>query len=331
MLLLHETDREAAVETDHSYGFADDLGGGAYRRPTTQTAYDLRKGRWRKLHINSSKTFHARRRRRRAGAWRIDVSKYNLAISAADGERPCLIGDIEVRASKTGGTLVLDGLLIAGAVKITGAATVVLRHCTVLPRGGQSAVEMKSDAVAGRLLLERAIVGPIEIEGDDSHLLADYSIVQGVKGARGRGRRRGAPERLQHRWRGPVPGAACRGQPVSRPFVGGRHFTREGGSLLAARRSQDPGAPVLPFGRNNRQKRRRRVVAGAKVLQSAAGTAGYLYPTPGYRCGVDVGASDGQAIGAFHSLGEALRYENYADALAEHLPFQLRAVTTFVT
>ena len=331
LLLLDEADHHAAVETDHSYGFPDDLGGGAYRRPATPTALDTRTGCWRRLRIANSRTVQARRRKWRDGAWRIDLSKRNLAVSAADGERPCLIGDIEIAAHKTGGTIILDGLMIAGALKIEGRATVILRHCTILPQPGRSAIKFKRNAVAARLILEHAVIGPIEVQGDDIELHADHSIFQGIDGREAEG---GAILRVNAcsidgevrcrvvhavdtQFLGPVSVAD-----ISQGAVD--HCWLPAGARTPARRS------CLSSGYASDEAGARRSAA-PRFSSRRLGQPGYLYAAPGYRCEVDIGASDGQAIGAFHNLGEALRYDNCADALTEHLPFQLRAVTAFIT
>lgn len=88
------------------------------------------------------------------------------------GCRPHLAGNLAVRATGPGGQLLLDGLLVAGAVNTTGpVARLDLRHCTVVPGQGFSR--------EGYPLAPRA--PSLTVTAPDATVEIDRSIVGGLR------------------------------------------------------------------------------------------------------------------------------------------------------
>src|SRR5690606_36829299 len=83
-----------------------------------------------------------------------------------DGVRPHLLGDVEVRGtapadSETPGELILDGLLVEGRIDVRPGhlGRLAIAHSTVVPGHGGLVVSAPNPLL--RLLVTRAICGPV--------------------------------------------------------------------------------------------------------------------------------------------------------------------------
>lgn len=112
-----------------------------------------------------------------------------VEVRAADQRRPLLVttGDIAIDLDDPAGrpgTVVLNGLVVGGAVRVTGRGTLVIRHCTFVPGGdlqrdgsqvSPGAVSVFVDDARSSVVIERSIVGGIR-----AHVDADVSCTDSV-------------------------------------------------------------------------------------------------------------------------------------------------------
>ncbi|HEU5213948.1 MAG TPA: hypothetical protein VFU30_00250 [Gaiellaceae bacterium] len=117
----------------------------------------------------------------------------NLTITAADEQRPLLVGDIDVDQIPLG-SFTLDGLLVSGAVSVAGAVDhVSISDCTLVPGlaldedGDPVHPERPSlvcDEPADRRDIElvRSITGPLRIQEEANHLVVTDGIVDAPAG-----------------------------------------------------------------------------------------------------------------------------------------------------
>jgi phage tail-like protein len=277
-------------------------------------------------------------RRRPAAEWAIDLTgaggkSRNLAITARRGERPCLIGGLHVTTDATGGALVLDGLMIEGALHLSGNLALIVRNCTiagVIMEASQQAGAGKSTSDGPSDLyvrLETSLVGPVRLPAEGARLEAIRSIIDGGDDAAIRGHTGRGPPTTTHA--ATIHGAAeVRRLHASDTLFSGPlnvSETRKGyvrycylppGSRTPPRYACQPPAVPGPGP----------APPSPRFESRQLGQPGYFHLLPGAPAEWLRGASDGQAFGAFHDLGEAVRDDNLADALTEYMPFGLRVV-----
>ncbi len=335
VLLTRADDHARTLSGDYGYGFVDDLGGGAYPRAPSPSRDDRRRyGGWAEEpgrpptrgsrgHVIRLPT-SATRRPDGDTAWELPLAGGNLAIVAADGERPCLAADLEVTAGRDGGVLILDGLLIGGTLRVHGPATVILRHCTVWPPARQAAVVVTEGGAGAELHVESSMLGPVVMAAEDVRLHARSSIIEGVRG------RAGALPGLTAAactFAGAVAAEAL--DAVDSLFLdtldiadvaagGVDHCWLPDGSRTPRRRAclgPEPAEGQRPCPPPRFTSRRR-------------GQPGYMHMRPDPIGLFETAASDGQSLGAYHGVGDRLRRDNLDDVLTEHLPFHVRATIT---
>lgn len=349
--LLHPEDHHRRLRTDHAYGCVADLGAGAHLRPALPTDADRRRwGGWRAAtapHDAGDDLTGALRGWRRQGgdgvvrfgssatlrpgadaaSWTIELAGRRLALTAAQGERPCLLGDLHVRA-EGGGVLILDGLMIGGTVHLHGSAELVLRHATVWPGHGRDAVVVTPAAAAASVRLEQAVVGAVASQAPDVTLHGLESILEGVTAS------------------GPAERAVARLEACT---VAGPAHVRELHALDSLFLDEVDAADVstgsvvscwLPDAARIPGARSCLSPAGGRPGVEPApaprfasrrrGRPGHLHPRSDAAGRIETGASDGRFMGAYRGVGDSLRRDNLADALAEHAPFHLRPLVTYV-
>lgn len=204
----------------YTYGFSGDLGGGPYDRRLVRgagapvpSAYEDRiaapagLGRlyrvpadgfatvaaaiaqWQTegrpaavIQIEDSRTY--------AGDLQVTLADADLAIQAANSQRPTLIGKLEIKGNGTG-RLALDGLLIAGAITVAdlGPRQLDVVHCTLVPGIGlnadgspseplEASIRVAADNRSLTLRLVRSIAGPLRLGSDMVGLEARDCIIQ---------------------------------------------------------------------------------------------------------------------------------------------------------
>ncbi|MBN1512855.1 MAG: hypothetical protein JXB13_12645, partial [Phycisphaerae bacterium] len=119
----------------------------------------------------------------------INLSRGELVLQAANEHRPTLLGDITVNVTGEDCRLRLDGLWIAGHVRITGGLDrLQLRHCTLVPglrlkeNGEPMQPEEPSLRVASKNVtlvceLDHVISGPLWLPVDSAGVFIRDSIV----------------------------------------------------------------------------------------------------------------------------------------------------------
>lgn len=104
-----------------------------------------------------------------------------LTIEAADGVRPVLLGDLRVEATGVRSlSFALSGLLVGGAIAVTGAVDLAITHCTLIPRGtpGQvPAIDATRAAPAAHVRLSSSISGPLLLPPSIQGVIIKDSIV----------------------------------------------------------------------------------------------------------------------------------------------------------
>ncbi len=124
-----------------------------------------------------------------AGDLTIPMEASELVIQAAQGLRPALIGDIIVTGGTGQSRLVLNGLLVAGQIRVEGdLAELHVVHCTLVPgrnlnSEGQPVEPERPGLVVQpannslRLVIDHSIVGPLRISSGMRDLTVRDSIV----------------------------------------------------------------------------------------------------------------------------------------------------------
>ena len=184
----------ATVEVKFAHGFSADIGGGPYDRGAAleAAASDVS---WRRsvskagalttlqqalaewsadgrpaalIEIEDSEVY--------GGVLNVDLpADGRLAIVAAEGQWPSvrLVGDWTVSAPAQGGTLLLHGLLVEGALEVDGDATLRVEHCTLVP--GRMLTEEGEPWFADRDSIVAAAGTPAPI------VMIDHSITGGIR------------------------------------------------------------------------------------------------------------------------------------------------------
>ena len=206
------------LRVSYAYGFGGDLGGGPYDRrpprgqtdqvtaasnetvadpesfgtlirvsPTASNTLAQALAAWTPseprtlIQIDDNRTYN--------GDLTISMGSSELVVQAAQGLRPALIGDILVNGGSGQSRLVLNGLLIAGQIRVEGAvAELHLVHCTLVPgrnldEGGSPTEPDRPSLVVDpsnstlRLIIDHSIVGPLRPSSGMRDLTVRDSIV----------------------------------------------------------------------------------------------------------------------------------------------------------
>jgi hypothetical protein len=113
----------------------------------------------------------------------LDLPDTHLAIQAAAGRRPVLVGDLSLKGN--GSTrLSLGGLLLDGALKLDGPLhAVTLRHCSLVPtRGG---IVHAGAGTELTLSLYRCLCGPLRSKKPLAAVVVEDSLIDGDDGSGG--------------------------------------------------------------------------------------------------------------------------------------------------
>ncbi|HXM58321.1 MAG TPA: hypothetical protein VOB72_23170, partial [Candidatus Dormibacteraeota bacterium] len=265
----------------------------------------------------------------------------------ASGLRPHLRGDVQARGlpGATPGRLVLDGLLVEGALRLQpgNLGRVLVSHCTLVPRRGVPAVQASGNPDL-ELDLCRAIAGAVVVvDGAAAVRLAD-TIVDAVPAP-------GdvvapiaiAAEAVPARIDASTVAGATRAQTLD---ASDSLFT--GPVTIARRQTGCVRCCFLPAGSTTPRRFRcqpdtaiARTGAPAEALVRARLAPAFTsldYGSPGYAQLLDTvaaelrtGAADGSEMGAFSFLKQPQRERNLVAALDEYLPAGLDAGIFHVT
>jgi hypothetical protein len=259
-----------------------------------------------------------------------------------EGRRPHLLGDLSaVGASDQSSTseLILDGLLIEGAVTVLVGNLGVLRvsHCTLAPGDGEiivnaSATDPEKQNTLLKLSLEHSICGPVALPDTVTHLSITDSIVSSGKDSDDKLAAITALDAEAEIERSTFFGSvAVRSVEASNCI-----FT---GILEAARRQTGcVRFSFLPLESKAPRRYRCRPEVAAEAVRVSPQFTSRRYGDPGYaqlsqRCAIEIrqGADDEAEMGAFHDLFQPQRETNLRVRLDEYLRFGLEAGITYVS
>jgi hypothetical protein len=121
-----------------------------------------------------------------------------LVVQAANGQRPCVVGDLTINIPNVAApeqlSLRLDGLLISGRITVQAAGTasrlveISLRHCTLVPgvgldetgmptNQGNASITVSPGNNRVHLSISHSICGPIRMPADDGYIGLSDSIL----------------------------------------------------------------------------------------------------------------------------------------------------------
>jgi hypothetical protein len=111
----------------------------------------------------------------------LDLPDTHLAIQAAPGRRPVLVGDFSLKGNAST-RLSLGGLLLDGALKLEGPLrAVALRHCSLVPaRGGIAHTGAGTELT---LSLYRSLCGPLRSKKPLAAVVVQDSLIDGDDGS----------------------------------------------------------------------------------------------------------------------------------------------------
>lgn len=282
------------------------------------------------------------------------VAGHTLVVAARNGARPLLAagGDLLLEIGARG-TLVLDGLVIAGATLVLPAAadleprTLVLRHCTLvpgrtlLPAGDPAtpgAVSLRVEHPFTRIVIEDSVTGALLVHADAA-LEITGSVVDATDPAQVA---LAGPDAA-----GPGPELTVRDSTLV-GLVHLRVLTLGSNTIfLGALGAAPPAGWTAPLRVQRRQQgcvrfswlpagaltpRRHRCVGdeGAPALRPQFtsrrwGDAAYGQLTAATPAAIRQGADDDGEIGVLHALAQPQREANLRIRLAEYLRFGLQA------
>jgi hypothetical protein len=282
-----------------------------------------------------------------------------LVIQASDGRAPTIIGRVKVTGNSPDARLVLDGLLVAGHLRLTGDLEELrVSHCTFVPgrtlrddnglpaSANAISIAATTSNKALSVTLYRSITGPIRLPEEMEGLVVREGIVDGM-GTSAIARfatkvRAGPPTKLYSvTIFGPV---YVRSMEMATEVV----FTDK----VTVKRTQGGCVRFSFVPPGSRTPRRYRCqpdmalgVDGLTAMESERIRARLVpaftsshYGDPGYAqlsiaCPVEIrtGAENESEIGAFSFLRQPQRETNLAIRLDEYLPFGLEPATIFVT
>lgn len=348
------------VVVSYHYGFAADLGGGPYDRRASLRAAGASTWQGRVVSAGTiasstsaqptfatlTEALLAWRDSGQAGVIEIlDSESYDLpaidlpphrslVIQAADGVRPA-IGSATVTISATEATaevaadaaLGINGLLIAGEVRILGDLELALAHCSV--PGGVSGGGHHHDL---RLGIASSVVGGLRFPSEGAAIAAEDSVIDGPVTAAAL-----TLHRVTLLGPASVKEIALASETIfSAPVVVERRhsgamrfsYVAEGSTTPPRFRCQPDLA--LAGADGAQQVRIRRRVAPA-FTSRRFGDPAYAQLAAGCAPEIGTGAEDGAEMGAFHHLHQPQRAANLRANLDEYVPLGLEAGIIYVT
>jgi hypothetical protein len=265
----------------------------------------------------------------------LDLPDTHLAIQAAQGRRPVLVGDFLLKGNAST-RLSLGGLLLDGQLQLQGALRAVsLRHCSLVPaRGGIAHIGAATDLSLG---LYRCLCGPVRsqkplasvilrdclvdgsaavaVDVDDSPLVVSACTLLGTTHA-------GRLEAGNTIFDGLVSIARRQEGCVRYCYLPPK-------SATPRRHRCQPDLVIDALSAAEAKREARRVTPAFTSIVFGAPAYGQL--TQGTAVEVLRGADDGAEMGVWHLLQQAQREANLRLTLEEYLRFGLEAAPLFVT
>jgi len=377
------------INVTYTYGFSADIGGGPYerRQDMVEAEEEVEKIEVKKCTamatIQSALSKWNSNGKKRCIIQILDNGVYGgdinielpdkgwLMLQAANGVWPYLrlVGNTNLLAPIGTATLIIDGLLVEGAVELSGGLNLTLQHCTLVPgrmltlEGApkfpdRDSIVVKTNSNDLSVTIKKSIVGPIRLPASSRCLTIQDSIVQAPILIDGGTNYAIAADDL-----GTEPGPAT---VIERTTVFGtvyvKELTKASEALFTAkvkaerqqagcvRFSYVPNGSITPrryrcqpdlalareavsLGRNLTSIEKDLVRARLEPQFTSRG-----YGEPGYAqlrrsCAEEIrtGAEDGSEMGAFSYLKQPQREANLRIRLEEYLPFGLEAGFIFVT
>lgn len=293
------------------------------------------------------------------GDLRLDLRGRRLGLVAADGCRPCLTGSLQVLAGaappeiwadegfteegKRPTELLVDGLWIAGGLRLAGGGQVTLAHCTIGPPlpgraegAGLSLVQRAAPAGAeGSLISIRArgsVLGPLDLGAYRGRVDLADCIVDG-----GGGRAILGSRIALDLARCTLLGEAAVGQvgvATDTLFAGPLHTRLPSEGVV--RYSYLPAGSRTPAqercqGEGARGPSRIEQSVTPAFVSVSFGHPAYAQLSPASTLELRRGAEDGNEIGVYNRLRQGDRLANLPRALDEFLPWGLAAEIFYVT
>lgn len=268
----------------------------------------------------------------------LDLPDTHLAIQAASGRRPVLVGDFTLKGNAST-RLSLGGLLLDGALKLQGALhAVTLRHCSLVPaRGG---IAHSGSGTELTLSLYRCLSGPLRSKKPLAAVEVQDSLIDGDDGSAA-----GVAIDVSDSPLTVLSSTLLGSTDAGRLEAGNSLFD----GLVSITRRQEGCVrySYLPFASKtprryrcqpdlvradlpNAEAQREEVRVTPGFTSSRFGTPAYGQLTRSTAVEIRTGADNGAEMGVWNLLQQPQREANLALALDEYLRFGLEAAPIFV-
>ncbi len=247
-------------------------------------------------------------------------SSQRIVIRARLGQRPSILGDIDVSAAD--GEYVratLDGLRIGGVVRTQGAVNLDIVDTTIVPQAGTASLTLDGAQSGAQISLRRSICGAVVAETGQVAVVAVDSVVDGVDSpaVQARGVAEVTLDALRSTFFGAVIATEVR---ATDSLIGD-------GLQLDRPRQSDAAFCGLPADTSDQIALRScifpSVAPESWFISRRFGDAGYAGLGLSAPAELFDGASDGMVVGAFHELGLPVRQRMLRAAGEAMIPYGL--------
>lgn len=258
-----------------------------------------------------------------------------------DGCRPHLLGDLQVSGAGAGGTLVLNGLLVEGMVRVLGGDLGALRisHCTLapIPVGAGDQTQRGLSVVTGNsqleITLDHVISGIVSLKSPIAMMTVADSIIDAADVRDSSGHLVAAASRLA------IDSASSACSLERCTVMGGVSARRldASNSIFSGRvgveRRQQGCVRFSNLSAASRTSRQFRCVTSQATAFTSTryGDPGYAQLAQSTSDLIRTGADDGSEMGVFSSLQEPQRRANLQSSLEQYLGVSLEAGIYYAT
>lgn len=332
-----------SVAVSYCYGFSADIGGGPYDRRATLAIAD--QDTWETTVSGGGRALaealaHWPAEKQSAivriadsdiyDSPRIDLTKrHRLVIEAADGARPCLMGNLEVRGAvhtTLTAELTLNGLLVERINLLHDNLQLIITHCTLKTISGV-------DNKTFRVTINVSIVGSISLLQERSNLIVQDSVLGNSE----------TPYAISYVSNIPGPSTTIERSTVLGTIRVEELFASEVifNDPLYITHTQTgylrfcyvlPGTTTPPRYRCQPDLDQAHALRIKPVFTAQSyGQPGYAQLSPACAVEIRAGAEDGGEMGAFHDLQQTRREAALRACLDEYLPAGMDASVVDVT